>query len=151
MSLAKWGRIEAHAQTSDLNNGLTAEVADPLWMLARQLQFGELVGDDGGTPVAVHLQSSWTRFTRYQADGPGAPARPVRLDASSGPIEAMVERQALLGLDRAQGSAPTDWAARVRAGRMLDRALRDERLRAGGDADGDARGHDVRARGTRRA
>jgi hypothetical protein len=125
MSLAKWGRIEAHAQTSDLNNGLTAEVADPLWLLARQLQFGELVGDDGGTPVAVHVQSSWTRFTRFQADGPNAPARPVRLDASSGPVEAMVEREALLGLDSAQGSGPDDWAARVRAGRMLDRRLRD--------------------------
>ena len=69
MSLAKWARIEPHAQTTDLNVGLVAEVADPLWLLARQLQLGELVGDDGGTAVAVHVHASWSRFTRLPNSG----------------------------------------------------------------------------------
>jgi hypothetical protein len=122
-----WTRIEPHAQTTDLDAGLAAEVADPLWFLARQLQLGELTGEDGGSPVAVDVRASWTRFTHYRAEGP-APGRARRLHHRDGPLEAVVEGEALLRLDRAAATGNDAWAARVRAGRSLDRALRQAQL-----------------------
>jgi hypothetical protein len=43
--MAGWQRIEAMARSIDLEGGLQARIADPLWMLARQWQ----VGSSGGT------------------------------------------------------------------------------------------------------
>jgi hypothetical protein len=80
------------------------------------LQLGELTGSDGGSPILVDLQASWSRLTRLRR-GPRGPSEP--LDWSSGPIEALVEREAeLVPGDRGR------WSPRVRAGRDLDRRLR---------------------------
>ena len=43
-SITTWQRLEPIPRTKDLRLGLRAETADPLWMLARQRQFGELRG-----------------------------------------------------------------------------------------------------------
>ena len=59
-------RIEPHARTTDLDAGLAAEVADPLWFLLRQLQLGELTGDDGGAPVAIDLSASYMVGDRWR-------------------------------------------------------------------------------------
>lgn len=123
MAEMKMVRIEPHAQTTDLSTGLAAEVADPLWMLLRQWQLGELTGDDAGSPVAVDLAASWSPFTRFRADGstaPGAePAPVVHLDPAgpTHPLETRVEREFLLDPTAAS------WTARVETGRALRRLL----------------------------
>ena len=50
-----WNRLEGRPRSDDLTRSVRAEVRDPLWMLARQWQFGELAGDDAGTPIRAKL------------------------------------------------------------------------------------------------
>src|SRR5205823_1325037 len=69
-------------------------VRDPLWMLARQRQVGELMGEDAGSPVVAQIQYMTRTLTGYQPIG--GPAVPFD-DAV--PIEAHVEREGVsLGL-----------------------------------------------------
>jgi len=46
-------RVEPVSRGGDPGRGLAATVQDPFWMLARQRQFGELTGEDAGSPVQV--------------------------------------------------------------------------------------------------
>jgi hypothetical protein len=116
-----WARVEPHARTTDLDVGLAAEVADPLWLLLRQYQLGELTGDDAGSPVAIDVASSWSRFSRYRADGAATPADPQPVTGQTGPLERLVESEPVIRL----GADPrgTPWTAAVRAGRSLRRRL----------------------------
>ncbi|MBP2414726.1 hypothetical protein JOF48_003525 [Arthrobacter stackebrandtii] len=135
-----WKRLEPHTQTQDLDPGLSAGMADPLWMLLRQWQLGELSGDDGGSPVAVDIASSWTRFTHYLPGGtvpgdgadPAAQPRVALVGESSKPLEAVVEAEPVLR-PGAAGGQETPWVAAVQAGRSLRRHL--ERHQAAAVAD----------------
>ena len=49
-------RVEPISREGDPGRGLAAPVHDPLWGLARQRQFGELAGEDTGSPVQVALR-----------------------------------------------------------------------------------------------
>lgn len=49
-------RLEPISREGDPGRGLAAPVHDPLWGLARQRQFGELAGEDTGSPVKVTFQ-----------------------------------------------------------------------------------------------
>ncbi len=49
-------RVEPISREGDPGRGLAAPVHDPLWGLARQRQFGELAGEDTGSPVQVGLR-----------------------------------------------------------------------------------------------
>ncbi|WP_239331345.1 hypothetical protein [Frankia sp. CiP3] len=139
LPIATWARIEAHARTTDLDTGLAAEVADPLWMLLRQYQLGELTGDDGGAPVAVDVQVSWSRLTRYRPQGRrgtiGDPLPAADSELIVGedlpPLEATVTGEPAFRLPSA-GRDPRDrpWAAALRAGRALARALAGQGLGA---------------------
>jgi hypothetical protein len=115
-----WMRVEPHRRTADVKSGLAAEVADPLWMLLRQWQFGELTGDDGGSPVAIDISASWSRFSRYRAEG-GPTTKPqasesIPFDLDGMPLEARVESEPVIRLDEPDR---TPWTVSVRAGRML--------------------------------
>jgi hypothetical protein len=71
--------------------GLRAEVHDPLWLLARQGQFGELRGEDAGSPVWVVLEGECGQLTRYH---PGPPdSRPGRPWDGRQPLEELVESE----------------------------------------------------------
>ncbi|PZU49099.1 MAG: hypothetical protein DI566_01915 [Microbacterium sp.] len=77
-------RVEPEPLSGDPAVGLMAQVWDPLWMLARQWQFGEFAGEDTGTPLAVTVTAEFEPFTAWH---PGA------LDAEGGgqgwlPLEA---------------------------------------------------------------
>lgn len=50
-------RLEPQSVSGDPAPGAVAAVADPLWMLGRQWQLGELLGEDAGTPVSVTVRS----------------------------------------------------------------------------------------------
>ena len=141
-----WKRLEPHTQTQDLNAGLSAEMADPLWMLLRQWQMGELTGDDAGSPVAVDIASSWSRFQHFlpggdhgsegRADGgePGHGRRVAQLAESSKPLEAVVEAEPVLLLDAIQPGRSTPWQAAVQAGRSLRRHLEAQQVPAVAEA-----------------
>src|SRR5512132_3121598 len=86
-----WTRLEPQPRDPSMATGLRAEVHDPLWLLARQLQLGEFTGEDAGSPVWVDLQGRCDRLTRYHPgppdDTPGRPYDP------SQPLEALVEAE----------------------------------------------------------
>ncbi|MDQ6749345.1 MAG: hypothetical protein M3Z33_01105 [Actinomycetota bacterium] len=111
MTDVTWSRLEPHARTTDYAVGEAAELGDPLWLLGRQRQLGELTASDGGTPVAVDVRAGWSMLTRARIAGVEAP-----LD---GPVEALVEAEGQLG------PGPGNLAARVRAGQDLRRRLED--------------------------
>lgn len=96
-SLTTWQRLESLPRSDDLRQSLRAEIADPLWLLARQRQFGELRGEDAGSPVQVRLGAQSARISRLHR-GPatgGAAGRAVDIDDASIPLEVAVERESL--------------------------------------------------------
>ncbi len=48
-------RMEPDSRTTDLENGIAARIADPLWFLTRQWQVSEFEGEDAGSPIDVCL------------------------------------------------------------------------------------------------
>ncbi len=113
-----WTRIRPRRRTIDPGVGLAARVADPLWLLCRQMQMGEFAGDDGATPTSIRITAKWAPFTHW---------RPGSLDVAQDwlpydrdrPLEALVEDdRTLVG-----GQAPPMLAA-VEAGQRLQRRLR---------------------------
>jgi hypothetical protein len=109
-SVTSWTRLEPRTRSERLTS-VQARVADPLWLLGRQWQIGELQGEDAGTPVAAELTYTASPITRYAPTTPGAAADPLPRDI---PLEVLVE---------AEGSpAPVDGAdlrAAVEGGRRL--------------------------------
>jgi hypothetical protein len=101
-SLTTWTRLEALPRTDDLRQSLQAQVADPLWLLARQWQLGELRAEDGGSPIQVQLRAESARISRYHPGAPGAGAAGRAVDHDDGalPLETMVEREPLGGNGR---------------------------------------------------
>ncbi len=47
-------RLEGRSRDGDDESGLEMRIADPLWMLGRQWQFGEFKGEDNGSPIGAH-------------------------------------------------------------------------------------------------
>jgi hypothetical protein len=65
-------------------------VHDPLWLLGRQWQIGELLGEDAAFPVAVRVETEAHPLSRFRAGDRGAP---IAYNPSSQPLEVMVERE----------------------------------------------------------
>lgn len=124
--LTTWARIEPHARTTDIDVGLAAEVADPLWFLARQMQLGEFNGDNGGSLISVEIRASWSRLARYYAGslpaGGDGSAAAIAYDAASEPLEKRIEAEPI-EVERA-------WRVRIMAGQQLEAALRAAALAA---------------------
>lgn len=81
-----WNRLEGRPRTTEFDRALKAEVRDPLWMLARQWQFGEFRGEDAGSPVSATYHVRTTHPTRYRPQD----AEPADLGGRQ-PLEAVVE------------------------------------------------------------
>ncbi len=104
-------RVEPVSRGGDPGRGLAATVQDPMWMLGRQRQFGELAGEDAGSPAHVTFVQTETRLDGWRAGYgevlPYAPASEV--------LEAVVAGEAA-------GPAHST-LDRVRAGRALAAAV----------------------------
>lgn len=87
-SITQWDRVDGIPRAHDMSRALRAEVRDPLWMLARQWQMGEFIGDDAGSPVFAKLQLATTRLTTYK---PGDESEQPFDDTV--PLEARVEQR----------------------------------------------------------
>ena len=66
-----WSRLEGVPLSADLEPALSAEVADPLWLLCRQWQFLEFAGEDAGTPIDVRVEGERAELSRYRAGSAG--------------------------------------------------------------------------------
>lgn len=107
-SISGFVRIEPRTRTTDVTDGLAARVHDPLWLMARQWQLGEFLGEDAGTPTSARLRAELSQLTRYFPD-------PRRIDAdhavayspSTTPLESLVEREIVHG--------STAWTPRAKA------------------------------------
>jgi hypothetical protein len=69
-----WTRLEPQSLSGEPAQALAARIHDPLWLLARQWQFGEFDGEDAGTPVAVELQANARRMNAFAPEGHAARA-----------------------------------------------------------------------------
>ncbi len=54
-SITTWVRLEPRPRDGALDESLQAQVRDPLWLLARQWQFGEFQGENTGSLVGADL------------------------------------------------------------------------------------------------
>ena len=96
VSVTGWTRLEPLPRTDDLGVALEARIADPLWLLARQRQMGEFLGEDGGSPIKVQLRAESARISRFHPGAPpstGADAGAIDYDDQSLPLEVLVERE----------------------------------------------------------
>jgi len=90
-SITEWHRLSPTTRNDSMTEGLRAKVADPLWLLGRQWQVGELAGEDAGSPVKIEAWYEHDPLTRLAL---GADGTPRDYDvATDGPLEATVERE----------------------------------------------------------
>lgn len=89
-SITTWSRLEPQPRDATLARSLQAQVRDPAWLLARQWQFGEFEGTDGGSPVQATMGVQDQPFTGYRPGPPGGPVQPF---SSPPPLEVHVERE----------------------------------------------------------
>jgi len=92
-SITTWTRLEPRPREGSMQRSLQAQVRDPLWMLARQWQVGEFLGDDAGSPVHTTLGVEMRTVTTYR---PGTDdAKTVAIDPAL-PIEVHIERETVV-------------------------------------------------------
>lgn len=111
-------RLQAHCRTADFEDSIAMRIADPLWMLGRQWQFGEWQGEDNGSPVEakVYYAMEETRELKLVQDEQTVS---VNVSQSGGvPLEAAVE---LLHY----GPENWDWRHRIRVGQQMEIFLRE--------------------------
>src|SRR5215472_6069532 len=91
-SVTAWTRLEPQPRDATMARSLQAQIRDPLWMLARQWQVGEFLGDDAGSPVQATLGIESQAITGYRAGPPGGPvaafdpALPAETHAERSPV-----------------------------------------------------------------
>lgn len=88
-------RLELSATNPDLQDGVQARLHDPLWLLARQWQFGEFNGADAGSPAAAQVVVDTSPLTRYQPGPPSAAQPPQPYAPQALALEALVERESI--------------------------------------------------------
>lgn len=113
-SITHWGRLEPRSRTDQFDRGLRAEVRDPLWLLARQWQFGEYVGDDAGSPISAEFSYGITPVMSVRT----ASGQTLAFDPATGCLEALVEQEA----------TPVDVRVRTQAGLEFARLAREHQV-----------------------
>ena len=89
-SITTWTRLEPLPREGSLARSLQAQVRDPLWMLARQWQVGEFLGDDAGSPVHATMGVETRTITTYR---PGLDEANTEAIDPAVPVEVHVERE----------------------------------------------------------
>ena len=116
-SIVTWSRLEPMSLSADLLPGLQALSADPLWMIGRQWQFGELRGEDGGTPIATLLDVEHAPLSRL------FPGTPHGHDDADGAVDIVDEALPLEARVEAEGVEVPAERVRAAAGMQLLRML----------------------------
>ena len=85
-------RLETQPTAISLQAGLSAPLADPLWLLSRQWQFNEFQGEDAGTPLRVRFAVQGVKVDAFRAGAdPAATWQPI--GDHDVPIETRVEAE----------------------------------------------------------
>lgn len=109
-----WSRLEPLSLTTGaLDVGLAAPVADPLWLLCRQRQFGELAAEDGGSAIGVDVTVEHAAVDRF---------RPGR--SSDGGVRTLGPEMLLEAETEAEPVQQLPERIRAEAGHQLLRMLR---------------------------
>ncbi|EOZ93595.1 hypothetical protein A33Q_3541 [Indibacter alkaliphilus LW1] len=61
-----YNRLETRTREESLNSALSAKIHDPLWMLARQWQFGEFKGEDTGSAIESKVAIKTQRLNYFK-------------------------------------------------------------------------------------
>ncbi len=59
----RYQRLEGRPRQTELDDALAAKIHDPLWMMARQYQFGEFQGEDAGSAIFAKAAISEARLS----------------------------------------------------------------------------------------
>jgi hypothetical protein len=86
--ITAYNRLEPRPRTEDFTRSLRAEIRDPLWLLTRQWQMGELEAEDAGSAIDARLLTSQIQIDRISLGG--APGRGYDENI---PLETVVERE----------------------------------------------------------
>ncbi|MEJ2050789.1 MAG: hypothetical protein P8Y60_13305, partial [Calditrichota bacterium] len=103
-------RLEGRSRDGDDDSGLEMRIADPLWMLGRQWQFGEFKGEDNGSPIGAHVNYRKEKINFYSFQNSG-----VKQELGPVPLEARVE---------AVEMKPMDLRSKVRIGQKFEELIR---------------------------
>ncbi len=93
---SSWKRFEGAHRSRQIQKSLQARIADPLWTLARQWQFGEFKGDDASTPVKARLRYNSVevgKFCSYTPEGTIAYSRKLEPQSL---LEPSIERDRIV-------------------------------------------------------
>ena len=104
-------RLENRSRDPNNVTGLEMRIADPLWMLGRQWQFGEFKGEDNGSPITVRANFRKEKTTHYSFAGDGQ-----QKELNGVPLEARVE---------AVKVSPKDLRSKVRIGQKFEELIRE--------------------------
>lgn len=132
-SITSWMRLEPRSRNAEMDTSLQARIYDPLWLLVRQWQLGELQGEDNGSPVMARWRAEGARLTRYHsgAIAPNTEVNAPSYDGSRMPLETLVEREKI-GPATNLTAKPEKLRLAAEAGqqflRMLDRMLDQQTL-----------------------
>jgi hypothetical protein len=119
-----WIRLHPDATDETLATAVQARLHDPLWLLGRQWQLGELRHDAGATPIDVRVEGVAARIGRMLGGRPAADATGLAIDSRRTPLETVVESKGEGDVE--QGNL----RLRVEAGLYLVRLLRAAGLHA---------------------
>lgn len=120
-TVTKLCRLEGESRSEDLKHALRAEVHDALWMLTKQWQMGEFIGDDAGSPILAKIQVATTKLNKYQA------ADHACSFPKETPLEAVVEKRPIAFK---QGNQKMALDIRLQMGRQWLKMI--EKIGAGG-------------------
>ncbi|WP_297335951.1 hypothetical protein [Algoriphagus sp.] len=82
-----FNRIEGRPREEELEDALAARIHDPLWMLARQYQFGEFKGEDAGSAILAKVAVNSVRISNLEF-----PNGFSQVYSENIPLETQVER-----------------------------------------------------------
>lgn len=82
-AITVWQRLEPRPRSDRLSANLAAQIRDPLWLLTRQWQSGELTGGDAGSPAFVSVTTVSGEINGVSAGG--SAVQPY--DANTAPLE----------------------------------------------------------------
>lgn len=85
-SVVMWNRLEGRPRHSDYTRALKAEVRDALWMITRQWQLGEFIGEDAGSPVTAKV--AWKTDSVTAVHSPAGEVDPYDPNL---PLETVIE------------------------------------------------------------
>src|ERR1043166_10331988 len=93
-SYPTWIRLHPDSVDETLAISVQARMHDPLWLLGRQWQLGELRHDAGATPIDVRVDGTSAPIARLRGGPPAATTgATVAIKARNAPLETLGGRE----------------------------------------------------------